>query len=236
MDDAFVKLQLWRKTTGLILTGLLFVVIGIFLFAFVNGARTAIDSMAGSINNSLSVLTGVLGIFVVVFLLVVIVGFVLHIVGLSKFRKILDEEDGKAIGSVRNGLLLSLVVGFVVMLTAFLAGGFDLIPSAGKTLPAMLAGIGFVTVNITAYIMMLKGFNALRRSQTFPAKARRGASHLFVSMILNIIVVGLSFSANLIPDAEVVFGAIILIAGLFGLILMFMGWAKIKNADPNAIA
>lgn len=121
-----------------------------------------------------------------------------------------DNADGKALGNIKLAALFDLInvgIGLISIL---------LLPLA------IVLGFIALAVSIVAYIFYLMGFSALKNSSTFPGAA--GASTVFVAYILILIGAVLAF----IP----VIGKIV---GLVGLIMLLVGWAKIKNAPlPEA--
>lgn len=135
----------------------------------------------------------------------IIIGYFLFLKGLKVFATLLEPADQTALGKVRTGVILSLI-----------ATGVDFIPFFGWA-----AGI----LNIIAFILMIIGYAALKNSPTFPDKARKGASRLFISMILLIIGGLLGF----IPIAG---GFIEMIFDIIAFIMVLSGWKTIKNSTP----
>ncbi|MCL2561317.1 MAG: hypothetical protein FWE10_03225 [Rikenellaceae bacterium] len=239
MDDAFIKLQLWRRRTSLIWIAVLIQVIGGLLFQVIGGILQIARVEPSSIFSIWPVLA-LLG-------LAIITGLVLYIVGLGRFRTILNAKDGKAIGKVRTGALLPAIglgcVIFGVVLGLILKNFLAVV----SVILLAVSVIGFLILVIIAIVKTIEGFYALKNSSTFPVKARGGASYLFVSTILGVAMVGLAFILGLIsglhaglhldlsPAFEVVSYVIGLIGGMFILILTLMGWAWIRNADPNVV-
>ncbi|MDR2358866.1 MAG: hypothetical protein LBD87_03575 [Prevotellaceae bacterium] len=130
------------------------------------------------------------------------VGYILTIVGLGKFRTILEAADGKAIGSVRTAFILALVA--VVL---------DYLPF----IPGIIGGI----VYLIAVILLLVGYGKLKDSSTFPGS--KGATVLFIAMIL--IIVG--WVLDFIPLVGDWLDAVLTIIAY---IMTLSGWNKIKNA------
>jgi len=100
-----------------------------------------------------------------IFTLAIVVGYILYVMGLGNFKKILEPADSAAAGKVYIAAILSLI-----------AAVLGIIPVAG----AILGGI----LGLVGYILMLMGFSALKNSQTLPEMARKGASTIFLSLIL----------------------------------------------------
>ena len=209
------NLQIWAQKTKTIWLGVLLYAIGGIVYGIVAWASSA-ASTAGDLMSMAGIGTGG-GFGFVTFLeylllAAVIVGYVLYILGLGKFREILDENDAKAIGKVYIGAILS-AASYVWMLFGFW---------------------GWVSsvLSIIAFVFMLLGYMSLKNSATFPAKARKGASNLFLSMILGLIA---SVVALLLGWIPIVGGLIPGLLNLIAFILVFVGWAQIKNADPAVL-
>ena len=93
----------------------------------------------------------------------------------------------------------------IAAILALVGTALSLIPVAGAIISIILS--------IVAYILYIVAFSALKKSETFPGTA--GASNCFVGYILQIFVI--------IP----IVGSIV---ALVGLIMVLVGWNKIKNA------
>ncbi|MDR1602735.1 MAG: hypothetical protein LBS42_09960 [Tannerella sp.] len=140
----------------------------------------------------------------------IIGGYILFLLGLSGFARILEPNDSASVGKIRTGVILGLI-----------ATGVGFIPLIGWIVGGIL--------NIIAFIMMLIAYSALKNSRTFPAGARRGAGSLFTSQILLIIGVVLGW----IPFVGGIFRGIL---NIIAFILLLTGWATIKNTQPEAPA
>lgn len=141
-----------------------------------------------------------------------IAGYVLFYSGLGGLRTILSPEDSASVRRIRNGSALCIV--------AHILTAIALWPAIAELL------------NITAFFMMALGFMDLKNSPAFPPKARRGASNLFLSMIIGIVGIFVIFASCWIPVVDIlgqIIGGLILVAAY---ILMLAGWGKIKRADP----
>lgn len=209
------SVQVWSQKTKNIWIGVLLYAIGGIVYGIVaglgSGLSAANDLMsaagAGSVGGG-----GFMNVLSYLVLAAVIVGYVLYILGLGGFREILDQKDADAIGRVRLGAILS-AASYVWMLFGFWG---------------WVSGI----LNIVAFVFMLLGYMALKNSSTFPAKARKGASTLFLSMILGLVAGFISLLLGWIPVVGAIIGFIAGILSLVAFILVFVGWANIKNADP----
>lgn len=138
----------------------------------------------------------------------VIIGYFIFFKGLTDFRRLLGPADSAAINRVRMGVLLGLIAAIL---------GF-IRPIAW--LNPVLSAIGF--------ILMLLGYNALKNSTTFPMEGRKGASRLFVAMILAIAGALLS----LIPVAGGFINTVCLIVVVF---MTLSGWAAIRDSSPAEV-
>ncbi len=145
----------------------------------------------------------------------VIAGYVLYILRLGDLRTMVEEKERAAIGQIRTAAILTIV-------TAIL-GLFSL--------SGWIAGI----INFAAFVIMLVGFNTLKKSTTMPEKARSGFNQLFIAMLLNIIAVGLMTILSWIPLVGIVMATIAGILGIIGFIMVITGWAAVKNS-PAPIA
>lgn len=143
------------------------------------------------------------------------VGYVLYMIGLGNLRSAVGEKEGVALGQIRTAAILSIV-------TAIL-GIFGI--------PAWINGI----INFVAFVMMLVGFNTLKKSAAMPEKARNGFNQLFIAMLLNIIAVGITVILGWIPLVGSIITAIAAILGIIGFVMVITGWAAVKHS-PAPIA
>jgi hypothetical protein len=146
-----------------------------------------------------------IGTFGTVMEVAVLGGYVLFLLGIIKFVKILDGNDAQAMGRVRTGIFLGIAAAICTMI------GIPIMPTI---------------LNIIGFILMLIGYSALRKSATFPDNARKGAGKLRGAMIWLII----GFVLGLLPLAGGFFRMICSIVSFF---MVLSGWACIKNAMPN---
>jgi hypothetical protein len=198
---------LWSAETkkvfnGILLFSLAWIAYGIF--GPIESLLSGLDTLA-YFSGSPSPTGGtgtILNIIVYLLLIAIGVGYILTIVGLGRFGKILDGSDKKAIGSVRTAFILALIA--VVL---------DMVP---------LAGIISDIVYLIAVVLMLVAYSSLKNSTTFAGSA--GASTLFVAMIL--IVVG--WVVDFIPFAGDWIESVL---SIIAYIMTLAGWCKIKNAE-----
>lgn len=197
--------QIWRQKAGPIFTAVLIYSIAGILATLV-GSLTPTTAMHRIDGGN--ILFYILGI-------TNLVGLTLFIMALGNFGVILDERDGRSIGNVRTGSILNLI-GVVLSLIPFMgwAGGI---------------------FNLIGWIMMLVGYMSLKNSPSFPAKARKGASNLFLAMIVSLTGGLIMLIFGWIPIIRVVGGIIAFILYAVAFLLMLCGWLHIKNADPDVL-
>jgi hypothetical protein len=210
--------EMWSKSTKAIFTGVL-------LFSIAGMLHPIIDVVDGIVNIKLyaglklAKLAGVsvpfaeriTGLAVVAWILLaaIIGGYYLYLKGLTDFEKTVDPADSESVKKIRIATILVLAGMGVIFLFGIL----------GMRMGGFIGGI----LNIVAYIYMLLGFSGLKGSTTFPEAARGGASMLFISMILLLCAIVLGW----IPFVG---GFLKITVNLVALIMVFLGWSKIKNA------
>lgn len=138
--------------------------------------------------------------------LLIVAGYCMYLGGLKGFAKLQVGEDASNVMRIRRGTIWALVALLV-----------DYIPIIG--------GSTALIFNIVSFFVMIGGYNGLKKSLTFPEKARRGAHLLFASMILGAIGSLLAF----VPILGAVFDGVIHIIVLF---MGLLGWARIRKATP----
>jgi uncharacterized membrane protein len=136
--------------------------------------------------------------------IVSIVGLVLFLVGLAKFKGGFDDEDG-----VKGSSNL-----FVAAILAVVGQVLGILPVVG----GLIAGI----VLIISYVFLIMGYSRLKNSTGYSQEGRDGANLLFIGAIILVVAVVI----NLIPLLGQVVYAIV---SLVSLILFLMGWSKIKK-------
>jgi hypothetical protein len=204
------KNENWSKATTVVFNGILLYSIAGVLHSIISPIASLISgagAMASAMGGDGGAGTGGLTVFMYLLSAGIIGGYVLFLIGLTGFAKILDGSDSAAVGKIRTGVIL----GLVAIVTGF-------IPLAG----GIIGGI----INIVAFIMMMIAYSALKKSQTFPQAARRGAGTLFTSQILLIIGAAL----GLIPFIGAIFDGIL---GIIAFIMVLVGWSTIRKAQPE---
>jgi uncharacterized membrane protein len=201
----------WSKETTAIFNGiLLYSIAGVLhsILSPIESIVSGLDTLSSFASDG--GLPGADGFSIFIFLLSVgiIGGYVMFLIGLGGFTKILEPHDSAAVGKIRTGVILGLageVIGFIPLI-GWIIGGL---------------------LKIIAFFMMLTAYSALKNSQTFPARGRTGAGRLYTSQILLIIGVVLGW----IPLIGGIFKGIL---NLIAFIMVLSGWATIKNTRPGA--
>lgn len=213
------NLQIWQQKTKTIWTGVLLFAIGGIVYGFISslaGASEAVSTAKSLLSGGTSGGGGGFMKFLKYLVLAaVIAGYAMYILGLGNFREILSTQDANSINKVRIGAILN-VAAYIWLLF----GVWGWIASV---------------LNIIAFFYMLLGFMALKSSSTFPAKARKGASNLFLSMVLGLIASAVALLLGWIPFLGVIGTVIAAILNLIAFILIFVGWNQVKNADPAVL-
>ena len=190
----------WSETTKKIFYGILMYSIAGILHGIldpISSLESAVSMFSGSSGG------GLIGTICYILMAAIIVGYVLTFLGLSGFRKILEEEDASSIGKVRMAFILAII-----------AAGVGFIPLD------WVSGI----LNIIAFILMLLGYSALKKSTTFPEMARKGASTLFIALILLLV-------GTLIGFIPLVGSIIKGVLSIIAYIMTFVGWKKIAKTQ-----
>lgn len=203
--------QSWKQTTASLYKAvLIFTVAGIAssVFTFVLAITATASVIAAFSSGEIS--TGGLGLWSVLNIaaaVAVVYGYWLFIRSLDLFREMVDPADAPCIGSIRSATILSLV-GVVLAC----------IPLIG-----IVGGI----VNLIAWIMLLIAYSNLKDSATFPEGARKGASKIFVAMILGVI----GWVVGWIPIVGAVIALILSIVSFF---MVLSGWRCIADSEAPA--
>lgn len=198
------NVQTWSHTTRKIFNSVLLFSLG----SIAAGIMAGLSSMWSLGSGAFNVFTVIIWIWAIA----VITGYIMYFAGLGNLRNLVGEKEVSALGQIRTAAILTIAAAVLIALNA----------------PGWIA----VIINFAAYVIMLVGFNTLKKSPMMPERARNGFSQLFISMLLAIIAAGLS----------VIFGwvgiAVSIIAGLLNIVAFIMvitGWAAVKNS-PAPIA
>lgn len=196
----------WKSTVmGVIYALIIFYVAPIFATIF--GFISDIGDVAGSIGAKAD--TGGAGALYWIFTIAGWAAFVWFFMNLTKFIALQkNSEDAQNVTKIRNAYIV-----------IFVAGILALIPLLGWILSAVALIIG--------YVMLITGFGGLAKSTVLPEEAKSGAASLKTCFIIFIVAAVL----GLIPLAGSILSAIL---GLVGVVLLFLGWAKIANNAPRA--
>lgn len=201
------NVQTWSNTTRKIFTSVLVFSIG----SIVAGLMAAFAFMWTFGMGRFNVFTFLIWICEIA----VIAGYIMYITGLGDLRNSVGEKEGSALGQIRTAAILTIIAALFTALRT----------------PAMIAGI----INFAAYVIMLVGFNTLKKSHIMPERAKNGFTQLFISMLLAIISTVLAVIFGWIPLVETVIGIIAGALNLAAFILVITGWAAVKNS-PAPIA
>lgn len=143
--------------------------------------------------------------------------YICYFIGLRCFGRILGAEDRKSVNIVGLSVVFS-IVSFFCRLTAHATWVY---------LPAILS---LCTIGLAMW-----GFTRLKKSVTFPPKARMGAHFLLIAQV---IILTNSAIAFVFPLTGLPFKPLhYIVAGLSIItqILMVKGWHTIRNANPEAL-
>lgn len=191
----------WKTTTTQMYRGVLLYSLCGVLSSILEPCNTAASAVSflngGNGSSGLGTIITLLGI-------AILVGYVLFFLGLKDFRSAVNAADAPAVGKLYTAVILN-IVGYLL----------KLIPLIG-----IVGGI----LNIVAFILALIGYSSLKSSATFPELARKGASRLFIAMILSLVGTVLGW----IP----LIGIIGAIFNLIAFILTILGWKAIADAEP----
>lgn len=201
MNTEFTTTELWTNSTKKIYLGVMSYYLCDILASFlglVNNASSFASFVGGGGSSNSSG-----EIFEFIAKAAVIAGAVFIFLGLKEFRDVVDKADKANVSRLYNAVIL-LFVGSIV----------DFIPLLG-----WVAGI----LNIIAMILMLMSFSSLKESQTFPTLARKGASQLFIAMILSIVAIVVGW----IPFI----GVIGIVFSIIALVFIINGWKNISRQE-----
>ena len=136
---------------------------------------------------------------------------------LGNFKKVVvHAEDQKSVGHVYLGWILQLVGALFVSVLVFFAPFL-----------ALLGGI----CALVGWILALSGYMKLKASSTFPAQARKGASLLFLAMVVMFCGAIVMMILGRIPVVGIVLQLAIILTGYA---MMVLGWKDIKESKLEA--
>ncbi|MCH5334237.1 MAG: hypothetical protein J1D86_00335 [Alistipes sp.] len=193
----------WKLTTKKIYQGvLLFSLCGVakqVLAPFLTANAVAAFANGSSSSSSLTMVNALLTI-------AIIAGYVLFFLGIQGFQNVTEQNDVPHVKRLYVATIL-LIISYVL---------------------SFIPIINFICwiLNLVAFILMLLAYSALKKSPTFPALARKGASLLFIAMILDIV----AAVFGLIP----LLGLIVKVPlDIVAFVLVLIGWKRISDADVN---
>lgn len=129
-----------------------------------------------------------------------LVGLILYLIGLGKFKKSLDQDGMAGASKLRIAAWIGIVAAII-----------GLIPLLGT----IIAGI----FGIVAFIIEFLGYTSLMKSDPIRQTGRDGARQLRISMILMVI----ANFVNFFPLTGIIVGVIAIVALWF----VYKGWTKI---------
>lgn len=201
------NVQTWSHTTRKIFNSVLLFSLG-SIAAGIMAALSFIWPLGSGSFNVFTILTWIC-------MIAVIAGYTMYIAGLGNLRSLVGEKEISALGQIRTAVILTIVAAVFIALNA----------------PGWIALI----INFAAYVIMLVGFNTLKKSPMMPERARNGFSQLFISMLLAIIASGMSVIFGWIPVIEIVVSIIAGLLNIAAFVMVITGWAAVKNS-PAPIA
>lgn len=188
------------KSTKQIYTGVLIIAIASVLLSITTLIMVTM-SKGASASTALS-LIATLGIILIVFGILSLVGYILYFMGVNKFKTLVNDNDKPAAKMLYQGVLLGLI----------------------GTLIAIIPLIGVVggIIALVGSIFMIMAYNKMRSSSTMPEEAKKGWNLLFISALVLVCI----FVVNFIP---VVGSWLNVIGTIIAWVMMIMGWGKIKT-------
>lgn len=157
-------------------------------------------SIAGMVAALFNMLPG-LGWLVDICNVCVIAGFIAFFLRLKDMGAMLEGADADAVKKLVNGVLLYILA---LMLGSIIVVGWILGPIA----------------IVASCVFMLLGYNALKKSETFPGKDGMGL--LFIAMIIGIV----GGVLDIIPGIGAILGGICYIVEF---VLVLLGWKKVAT-------
>ena len=217
--------NLWSDATKVAFFGVALLSVGVIV-SWVGGMNfnSQIQKIVGMnvLSYSQEAIDPILGkwkIFETVCSLGCIAGYLLFMLGLGKFGKILNEADGKSVEIIRIAVIVAMILNALMLVVNSLYQS----PFVGK----VASGIFMIV-----YFLMLKGYWSLKISKTFPDTARSGVFILAVAMMIAF--VGALIGVTGIPVIH--FGVVYYFRGalyIIAFVMMVAGWWKIKTAEVD---
>ena len=205
------NVQSWKQTTAALYKAVLIftwsgIVLSIFSgIAAVTGAAKMVSSLASGGDIGFSF--GTWDILKIVATVGVLYGYWLFLQSLGVFRALVNPVDAPRVSSIRTATVLQII-----------AAVLSVIPFV-----SIIGGI----LSIVAWIMLLLAYSALKDSVTFPELARRGASKIYIAMILGII----GWIVGWVPIVGWLAAFILSIISFF---MILSGWKSISLSEEPA--
>ena len=171
------------------------------------------------------------GIFAVLLCLVALGLVIWYLVALSNFANLIKEPtDRKNAQKIPNSYFLMLIGNIAVPILMIFLGEsiihYHFLLIIFTCLPFIISAIG--------YGIMISGFNGLSSSPTFNRECKSGFTNLKTSCILSLIALFISIISDFVSEheASLLLNLANLGIGIASIVLMFMGWSKVKNNCP----
>lgn len=199
------NVQSWSKTTKSIFTAILLLYVGTIVSGMLTGMNWIWSTKHLMTEGSVG--TNLFTIITWLFELAVIVGYFLYMVGLGNLISLVGKRESSAIRQIRIAVILALVATVLQFFHVSI----------------------YITciLNLIAQIVMLVGFNTLKKSETLSLKATKGFSRLFTAMLITIIGSGILLFFFWVPIVPAALSGIITIVGYA---LIISGWNIVKNS------
>lgn len=195
--------QIWKSTVMGIVYALIVYIVASILIS-ISSVAALISGLAGSAGAA-----GGFGAMTIIFLLLMIAGFVWFFVNLSKFIGLQKtDDDTKAITNVRTAYIL-IVIGAVL----------NLIPLIGWLLNLICQIVG--------YVLLIVAFGNFANSRALGQDGKTGANLLKVYAIISLICSVLA----VIPFINI----LAYLGFIAAYVLLFIGWIKVSNDTPRDV-
>lgn len=175
------------------------------IFGFICSMNSAADAFSALSTGGMP--SGGFGLWDVLHMLAtlaVVYGYWLFMKGINLFKTQVHSADAPRVGSIYTATILALIGAVLACIPVI----------------SIVGGL----LNLIAWIMLLIAYSGLKNSTTFPEMARRGASKLFVAMILGVI-------GGVLGIIPIVGGVINMILSLIAFFMMLAGWKCIAQSD-----
>lgn len=209
------SIQNWLKTMKKIYTSILITAIA----GMIAGILSVVSYQSHSFNlmTEGSIGTNLFTITLWLSMLVFIAGTFLYFINLGAMRSLVHGKDATALGQIRVGLAIVLLAAIIILFN----------------IPQLRWSIWIYSIlNIAAYVVIMVGFNTLRKSSAMSAGAKEGFKSIFIAMIGFIIGAVIAFLFSWIPYAGIGFSVIAGVINITAFVFMIKGWHRVSNALP----